>query len=223
MKNTLLTDPEIVGDAFILGMAGHETTAVTLNYTLAMPVLHGPQQTWLYKKLQPVLGNQSSNPRGWLYSIFADLERPLAAVMVRSICLLSSKIGFAAPPELRISVDGSHSLENCVCSHRSNNPKMDWKVSSRAYLQQSNTYSPNQHMCYQPRCNLLQPKILGYQPRRLRSIPGTIGPEKSGLHHGPQLHVEQSKSYSASYKRERRRERRSLTSKRGRWWRHRMG
>lgn len=51
-----LTDDEIWGNLFIYNLAGHETTASTLAYAIALLACHPEWQEWLQPELSEVFG-----------------------------------------------------------------------------------------------------------------------------------------------------------------------
>lgn len=59
------SNSDIMGNAFIFSIAGHETTASTMQYALVMLALYPDQQQWFLKKLDEQLGDQE--PSEWSY------------------------------------------------------------------------------------------------------------------------------------------------------------
>ncbi|KAF8649578.1 hypothetical protein AX16_005669 [Volvariella volvacea WC 439] len=74
------TDEEIIGNTFIFSIAGHETTASTLQIALALLSLHPDKQAWLHRKIDEALVGQSDNPSEWPYALFERLTGPLSVM-----------------------------------------------------------------------------------------------------------------------------------------------
>ena len=55
-----LTDDEILGNIFIYNLAGHETTANTLAYTIHLLAVYPTYQDWLHEELVHILGDQET-------------------------------------------------------------------------------------------------------------------------------------------------------------------
>lgn len=80
------SDSEVVGNAYIFTVAGHETVATTLRYALLLLALHQDAQDWLYKGIVEATQGASSDPASWDYlDMFPKLVTPLC-VMVTNIC-----------------------------------------------------------------------------------------------------------------------------------------
>lgn len=62
-----LTDAEITGNLFTIGMAGHEMTARTLNYALVCLALYPDVQEWLCQNIDEALSDQPDDPTKWRY------------------------------------------------------------------------------------------------------------------------------------------------------------
>jgi cytochrome P450 len=77
-----MTPREIVGNTFIFSVAGHETTAVTFLYAMALLILNPKQQLWVQERLRKVLQKEAEDPQCWDSSLFLLLDAPLA-IMVR--------------------------------------------------------------------------------------------------------------------------------------------
>ncbi|KAF8649590.1 hypothetical protein AX16_005681 [Volvariella volvacea WC 439] len=74
------TDEEIIGNTFIFSIAGHETTAGTLHFALALLSLHPDKQAWLHRKIDEALVGQSDNPSEWPYALYDKLTGPLSVM-----------------------------------------------------------------------------------------------------------------------------------------------
>lgn len=76
-----LTDDEIKGNVFVFNLAGHDTTANTLAYAIALLAVHPEVQDWVYEEVKSVFREDGE---GLAYeSVFPRLKRVMA-VMVRS-------------------------------------------------------------------------------------------------------------------------------------------
>lgn len=83
-RNPGLTDSEILGNLFIFSIAGHETTATTLRFALALLAIHSDAQEELYEELQTVLQDQPPDAAEWDFAtVFPRLITPLC-IMVGS-------------------------------------------------------------------------------------------------------------------------------------------
>ena len=76
-----LTDNEIYGNIFIYNLAGHETTAYALIYSVYLLSVHPDVQNWMGEELERVLGGQPQVDVHDYPTIFPQLQR-LRAVMV---------------------------------------------------------------------------------------------------------------------------------------------
>ncbi|KAL4951756.1 cytochrome P450 [Aspergillus filifer] len=77
-----LTDAEILGNVYIFSIAGHETTATTLRFSLVLLALHADVQDELYQELRTVLSEESPDSGTWDYAtIFPRLIRPLCIML----------------------------------------------------------------------------------------------------------------------------------------------
>lgn len=86
-RNPGLSDAEILGNVFIFSIAGHETTATTLRFALALLAIHSDVQEKLYNELQTILRDEPADPAEWDYAtVFPRLLTPLC-IMV-SGCML---------------------------------------------------------------------------------------------------------------------------------------
>ena len=89
-KDVGLSDSEVVGNAFIFIVAGHETVATTLRYALVLLALNQDAQDWLYKGIVEATQDASSDPASWDYlDIFPKLVAPLCIMVCLLILLLN--------------------------------------------------------------------------------------------------------------------------------------
>ena len=78
-----LNDAEVLGNLIIYSIAGHETTAGTLSYSILLLAAYPEWQDWIAEEIHTVLQGQKS-PEIWGYEkLFPQLKRCLA-VLVRS-------------------------------------------------------------------------------------------------------------------------------------------
>lgn len=89
----LLSDSEIIGNCFIILVAGHETTANTLHFTLISLATHPAAQRALQADVDRLLG-RDSDPRAWSYeaSINALMASHVAACMNEVLRLMPSVV-----------------------------------------------------------------------------------------------------------------------------------
>lgn len=89
--NPGLSDAEILGNVFIFSIAGHETTATTLRFALALLAIHPDVQEGLYNELQTVLRDEPADPAEWDYAtVYPRLVTPLCVMVGR---LLLNRLG----------------------------------------------------------------------------------------------------------------------------------
>jgi cytochrome P450 len=91
-----LSDTAITGNLFTFAFAGHETTASTLSYTLALLALHPDIQEWVTEELDAVILSSSSSSVGAMEyaKIHPKLPRTLA-LMYETVRM------FGVPPPWR--------------------------------------------------------------------------------------------------------------------------
>ena len=76
-----LTDEEIFGNIFAFNLAGHETTANTIAFSLVLLAANPECQDWLVEEIHDVLGNTASS-ENWIYEeSFPRLQRCLAVMV----------------------------------------------------------------------------------------------------------------------------------------------
>ena len=77
-----LTDEEIFGNIFVFNLAGHETTANTLAFSLVLLAANPECQEWLAEEVHRVLGDDSAGSESWKYEdSFPKLQRCLAVMV----------------------------------------------------------------------------------------------------------------------------------------------
>lgn len=73
-----LTDDEIFGNLFIYNLAGHETTANTLAYALALMATKRDMQDWIGEEIEAVFGSEENVAPQHYEKAFPQLKRCLA-------------------------------------------------------------------------------------------------------------------------------------------------
>ncbi|KAF7929690.1 hypothetical protein BELL_0055g00040 [Botrytis elliptica] len=102
-----LTEEEIYGNLFVYNFAGHDTTAVVLNWTIYLLAAHPEVQEWISQEINTVITNDM--PSTWDFKeIYPRLNRCLA-IMLETVRLYNPLIGickstFEMPQPL--TVDG---------------------------------------------------------------------------------------------------------------------
>lgn len=140
----LLSDSEIIGNCFIMLVAGHETTANTLHFTLIQLAAHPAAQRALQADVDRLLG-RDTDPREWNYeaSINALMASHVAANMnevlrmIPSVTDIPKEVAGAQGQTLVVAEGGvAHPLPqgltimiNTVGAHR--NPRY-WPTGSKA-------------------------------------------------------------------------------------------
>ena len=77
--NPLTTD-EILGNIFVYNFAGHDTTAISLAYSMLLLVAHPEVQEWIAEELEIFLRNEDRE--SWEYEeVFPKLQRCLAVLV----------------------------------------------------------------------------------------------------------------------------------------------
>ena len=75
-----LSIDEILGNIFVFNFAGHDTTAISLAFSMFLLVAHPKVQDWVAEELQHVLGDE--HPTAWDYeAVFPRLKRSLAVLV----------------------------------------------------------------------------------------------------------------------------------------------
>jgi cytochrome P450 len=94
--NKPLSIDEILGNIFVYNFAGHDTTAISLTYSMFLLVAHPEIQDWIAEELQYFLVDEQSE--AWKYGdVFPKLKRSLAVLVrmrVRKPRLESSALHF---------------------------------------------------------------------------------------------------------------------------------
>ncbi|RDW81470.1 cytochrome P450 [Aspergillus mulundensis] len=150
-----LSDTEILGNTYIFSLAGHETTATTLRFALALLAIHQDVQDKLYAELREVLCDQPTGPAGWEYSaVFPRLVTPLCIMLetlrlyppVGSIPKLTATHGadimykgerHHLPPNVRVNLNANalHYLEEYWGPHAGSfNPERWDKRNTHSFL-----------------------------------------------------------------------------------------
>ncbi|KAJ4423626.1 hypothetical protein N0V82_001649 [Gnomoniopsis sp. IMI 355080] len=105
-----LSDQDIIGNCFVILVAGHETTANTLHFTLIELATNPAAQRALQADVDRLLGRES-DPRGWSYeeSINALMASNVAACMNEVLRLTPSVVDI--PKEVQLAADQSLMLD----------------------------------------------------------------------------------------------------------------
>lgn len=75
-----LTTDEILGNIFVYNFAGHDTTAVSLAYSMLLLVAHAEVQEWIAEELEFFLDTEDCE--SWTYEeVFPKLQRCLAVLV----------------------------------------------------------------------------------------------------------------------------------------------
>jgi hypothetical protein len=81
-KDTGLTDLEIIGNMHIFTIAGHETTATSLRFTLLLLALQQDVQDWLYEGILEAAHGEPEDVAQWDYHrMFPKLITPLCVMV----------------------------------------------------------------------------------------------------------------------------------------------
>ena len=94
-ENYLLSAKEMIGNIHVFTLAGFETTATTLRYTLVLLCLHPDKQQWLRQEIKEALRGQPEDPNKWSYTeVFPKLIAPLCVMVSYSayIARISSNL-----------------------------------------------------------------------------------------------------------------------------------
>lgn len=77
-----LTQRELLGNLHIFTIAGHETTATTLRFTLVLLAINPEAQSWMRRGIKKALEGEPEDPLLWDYSkLFPKLITPLCVMM----------------------------------------------------------------------------------------------------------------------------------------------
>ncbi|KAK6064490.1 cytochrome P450 [Seiridium cupressi] len=74
-----LTDDEVVGNVFVMNVAGHDTTANTLGFALMLLSASPETQRWLHEEIITVTPNEPG--QDWGYELFSRLKRCQAVIL----------------------------------------------------------------------------------------------------------------------------------------------
>ncbi|KAI5808462.1 cytochrome P450 [Peziza echinospora] len=79
--HSTVSEEDILGNAYIITIAGYETTAASLQFAFVVLALHPEQQTWLLNSIDKSLEGQSENPAEWDYvKVFPLMSGPLSVM-----------------------------------------------------------------------------------------------------------------------------------------------
>lgn len=106
-----LSDEEIKGNIFIFNLAGHDTTANTLAYAVALLAAHPEVQDWVFEEVDRVCSGEEEDLE--YEKVFPKLKRVLA-VMVRAYSLLLLLIFILKPRIiLRFTLSSTTNAPRC--------------------------------------------------------------------------------------------------------------
>ncbi|KAI9645858.1 hypothetical protein NHQ30_005294 [Ciborinia camelliae] len=75
-----LTNAEILGNIFVFNFAGHDTTAISLAYSMLLLTAHPEVQDWVHEEIEHYVGNQ--DPKTLAYNdLFPKLKRSFAVLL----------------------------------------------------------------------------------------------------------------------------------------------
>ena len=75
-----LSESEVYGNIFVYNFAGHDTTAITLSWTIYLLAAHPEVQDWIGEEINEYI--KEDNPQTWEYSdTFPKLKRCLAVLV----------------------------------------------------------------------------------------------------------------------------------------------
>lgn len=92
----VLTDSELLGNLFIFGVAGHETTATAFSFSLPLLAANPETQTWVAEEVDNVFGKDQEYSRA-----FPRLVRCMA-VMVNPLSIFENGLTFPQYETLRL-------------------------------------------------------------------------------------------------------------------------
>ena len=76
----LLTEAEVYGNIFVYNFAGHDTTAITLGWTLFLLAAHPEVQDWLFEEIHFFFPDFDSAPESY-DAVYPKLKRCLAVLV----------------------------------------------------------------------------------------------------------------------------------------------
>lgn len=80
-----LTEDEIYGNIFVYNFAGHDTTAITLGWTIYLLAANPDVQAWIAEEIDEHLAGQDVSLVDF-YEVFPKLKRCYAVLVSRSRC-----------------------------------------------------------------------------------------------------------------------------------------
>ncbi|KAI9650534.1 hypothetical protein NHQ30_000550 [Ciborinia camelliae] len=86
-----LTEEEIYGNIFVYNFAGHDTTAITLNWTLYLLAAHPEVQDWISEEINFVITNDM--PSTWDFKELCPRLNRCLAIMLETVRLWNPLIG----------------------------------------------------------------------------------------------------------------------------------
>ncbi|KAH6664687.1 cytochrome P450 [Halenospora varia] len=108
-QSVSLTDSEVMGNLFVFIIAGHETSANTLQFALLLLALHPQSQKLVQKELAKIFGDRPASEWSFEQDLPALLSGMLGATLSEVLRLISPVLTIpkvVAPPSQKIVVDG---------------------------------------------------------------------------------------------------------------------
>ncbi|PQE24510.1 cytochrome p450 protein [Rutstroemia sp. NJR-2017a WRK4] len=101
-----LTEDEIYGNMFVYNFAGHDTTAIVLNWAIYVLAAHPEVQDWISEEINAVITNDM--PSTWDYKVIYPKLNRCYAIMLETVRLWNPLVGickstFEAPKSLTIN------------------------------------------------------------------------------------------------------------------------
>ena len=85
-----LSVEEILGNIFVFNFAGHDTTAISLEYSMLLLVSHPEVQDWISEEMNLLIEERNSKPLDY-DTLFPKLKRTLAVLVWRGSPFLIQK------------------------------------------------------------------------------------------------------------------------------------
>lgn len=166
-KGTGLSDGELFGNMFAYSVAGHETTAHTLNYTLHLLAAYPEWQDWIQEEVDQVFEEPPTDTAEISYTEYYPRLKRCIALMVRTDFLVIktnsneshfTDLGIARGPSAIPTSPGAHEA----------NP---WTPRPEATHRWQGRLSPSQHRSA-PECHGLphDVRVLGSGPPRIQAF-----------------------------------------------------
>ncbi|KAI9847766.1 MAG: hypothetical protein M1830_007328 [Pleopsidium flavum] len=140
-----MTREEVLGNTFILALAGSRTTADSLLYSFVLLAMHPNVQKWLHEEIDNALSAEDEDPAQWRYeTLFPKLIAPLC-VMMETLRVYPSAVAipkWTGEASHNIMIEGqsylipSRTMVNLSLNGLQFNPKY-WGPAPRSYRPQN--------------------------------------------------------------------------------------